>query len=416
MNAKPFLLESNYDNVPVLGDAGGRVPHIKVCAFTETAVTGAVINSALKDRRLDRADTTLDTGGMIAAIAYCKKSPSPDLIILECTDHPPFLLAQLVELASLCDSGTKVIVIGVANDVSLFRNLLEIGVTDYMVAPIREDKLSTTILRLFQHTEATKPGKIYAVLGARGGVGSSTVAQNMAAALANAGSAAVMLADLDLQFGSVALNLNFETGTNLVQQLGDVARLDDALLDRLLVARNKHLMVLAGTSATLNLGEPSLDLLDKLIDLAQASFPYLVLDLPHVWSHWVQKSVLAADQVIITATPDLSSLKNAKALLDHMGNLRPNDAAPHLVLNQIAMPKRAEIKPAAFAKALGVTSMTEIAFDPSSFSKASIAGQLLVEHNPKAAASRKFGDLVRTIAPSARLTRQPIGLARLWSR
>jgi pilus assembly protein CpaE len=120
--------------------------------------------------------------------------------------------------------------------------------------------------------------------------------------------------------------------------------------------------------------------------------------------------------VIITATPDLSSLKNAKALLDHMGNLRPNDAAPHLVLNQIAMPKRAEIKPAAFAKALGVTSMTEIAFDPSSFSKASIAGQLLVEHNPKTAASRKFGDLVRTIAPSARLTRQPIGLARLWSR
>lgn len=416
MNVKPFLLDGKYDSVPLSSDTGGRVPHVTVRAFSETAVTGAAIASALKDRRLDRADATLGSGGMIAAIAYCKNSPSPDLVILESGAHPPILLAQLAELASLCDSGTKVIVIGIANEVSLFRGLLEIGVTDYMVAPIKADELSTTILRLFQPIGATKPGKIYAFLGARGGVGSSTVAQNMAAALADSGSAAVMLADLDLQFGSVALNLNLETGSNLVDQLGDVARLDDALLDRLLVPRDKHLRVLAGTSTSPGLTEPSLDLLEKLIDLVQASFPYLVLDLPHVWSRWVQRAVLASDQVIITAMPDLGGLRNAKALLDHIAHLRPNDPAPHLVLNQVAMPKRAEIKPATFAKALGNTNMTEIGFDPATFSKASNSGQLVIEHDPRAAASRRFRDLAATIAPGAGLARKPTGLARLWAR
>ena len=416
MNVKPFLQENKYDRVPESHETGGRVPHITVRAFSETAVTGATITAAMDDRRLDRADKTLGTGGMIAAIAYCKCSPSPDLVILESGAQPPILLAQLAELASLCDPGTKVIVIGIANEVSLFRNLLEIGVTDYMVAPIKSDVLSTTILRLFQPTSATKPGKVYTFLGVKGGVGSSTIAQNAAAMLASSGNAAVMLADLDLQFGSVALNLNFETGDKFVNQLGDVARLDDALLDRLLVSRAKHLRVLAASAATLDVTEPSLDLLDKLIDLAQASFPYLVLDLPHVWSHWVQKAVLASDQVIVTATPELGCLRNAKALLDHIANLRPNDPAPHLVLNQVAMPKRAEIKPAAFAKALGITKMTEIGFDPSSFSKASNAGQLVVEHSPKSAASRKFRDLVTTVAPSAGLARRPSGLARLLAR
>lgn len=415
MNAKPFLMEGKSVSVPVSSESGGRVPHITVRAFIQTAATGVAMASALDDRRLDRADTTLDTGGIAAAITYCKSFPSPDLLILESDAYPPMLLAQLTQLSSLCDAGTKVIVIGIANEVSLFRDLLETGISDYLVVPIKADELSTTILRLFQTTGATKPGKIYAFLGARGGVGSSTVAQNMAAALALSGNAAVMLADLDLQFGSAAFNLNLETGNNLVTQLGDVARLDDALLDRLLVPRDKHLRVLAATSASLDLSEPSLDLLDKLIDLAQASFPHLVLDLPHGWSHWVQNAVLASDQVIVTAMPDLGCLRNAKVLLDHLANLRPNDPAPHLVLNNVGMPKRLEIKSAAFAKALGITNMTEIGFDASTFSKASNAGQLVVEHNSRSAAGRKFRELVAALTPDASLARKPTGLARLWA-
>jgi pilus assembly protein CpaE len=319
-------------------------------------------------------------------------------------------------LSAVCDAGTKVILIGAVNDVALYRDLMDNGVSDYLVAPVSTNDLTATILRLFHTAGKAQPGKVCAFIGASGGTGSSTIAQNVAGTIAGQFGVAVMLADLDLQFGSVALNLNLESAAGFAEQLSDPARLDDALLDRLLVTRGKNLNVLSGVASVLNLAEPGLPALEKLIDLAQASFPFVILDLQHGWSPWVSRALTLADEVVLTVKPDLGNLRNARMMLNTLAQLRPNDPATHLVLNQIGVPKRAEIKPAAILKALQVTGMTEIGFDTAAFSRAANSGLLLAESSPKAAACRAFGQLAAKLGGARHAIRQPTGLSRLWRR
>ena len=90
-----------------------------------------------------------------------------------------------------------------------------------------------------------------------------------------------------------------------------------------------------------------------MIDTAQRSAPLLVLDVPHVWTGWTKNTLMQADEVVITATPELANLRNAKNLVDMLKKLRPNDAPPKLILNQAGVPKRPEISVADFADRSG---------------------------------------------------------------
>jgi len=104
-----------------------------------------------------------------------------------------------------------------------------------------------------------------------------------------------------------------------------------------------------------------------------------VLDVPHVWSAWVKRSLIGADEVLIVAGPELASLRNAKNLIDLARAGRPNDSMPRLVLNQVGLPKRPEIDAGEFAKALGVEVLTSIPFEAQIFGTAANNGQMIAE-------------------------------------
>ena len=91
---------------------------------------------------------------------------------------------------------------------------------------------------------------------------------------------------------------------------------------------------------------------DPVLEVIQSNVPTVVLDVPHIWTSWARRTLIAADQVVVTAAPDLANLRNAKAIVDLLRNARPNDAPPKLILNQVGVPKRPEIKPEDFAAAL----------------------------------------------------------------
>ena len=82
---------------------------------------------------------------------------------------------------------------------------------------------------------------------------------------------------------------------------------------------------------------------EAVIDAVRQSTPCVIVDLPHVWTPWVKACLIAADEIVIVATPDLARLRNAKNMIELVRNARPNDAPPRLVLNQVGMPKRPEI-------------------------------------------------------------------------
>jgi pilus assembly protein CpaE len=375
-----------------------RVPAITLHAFCETPELTAAMQSAVTDRRMSRTHATVHPGGINAALALYRKTATPDLILFESQAAADQLYVQLDALAEVCGAATKVVVIGHSNDIELFRGLLARGLSEYLVAPVEPMKIVSAISALYQTAGATKLGRSFAFVGAQGGAGSSSIAQNVAASLARIYESKVILADLDLPFGSASLGFNVDRGQGMAEALKDANRLDEGLFERLLSHCGDHLSLLAAPAhleACYDLSEAAFE---RVLDLARSTVPFVVLDVPHVWTAWSRKTLLAADEIVITAVPDLVGLRNAKNFVELLRKARPNDVPPKLVLNQVGVPKRAEIKPAQFAKALDLEPVACVAFEPATFSAAANAGRMIVDAAPRSPATRQFAHVAQNIS------------------
>src|SRR6201992_1257037 len=183
-------------------------------------------------------------GGMAAALAGYRAAPTPNVILLA-ADIPGDILAGLDQRATVCDPGTRVVVIGRVNDVTLYRELVRRGVSDYVIAPVGAIDIVRSICNLFSAPEAKSVGRIIAVVGAKGGVGASTVAHNVAFAIARALAMDSVVADLDLAFGTAGLDYNQDPPQGIADAVLSPDRLDTALIERLLSKCTGHFSLLA---------------------------------------------------------------------------------------------------------------------------------------------------------------------------
>ena len=373
-----------------------RVPRITIHAFCRSPELEGTLERAGRDRRMSRADLSVRKGGAAAALAAYDRTPSPDLLILE-SDSGRELLAELDTLAGVCDVGTRVMVIGSSNDIALYRELLKRGVSEYIQSRPGEMDVISAIAGIYADAGPAKLGRICAFIGARGGVGSSTIAHNVAWTIARFNTG-VILADMDLPFGTAALNFNLEPSHGIVEAVRDSGRLDETMLDRLLTKCGDHLSLLSAPGLLDHSYDLAEDVFEQVLDLAQSVSPYTVLDLPHIWTGWARKTLLAADEVVITTTPDLAGMRNAKNLTEMLRQARPNDAPPRLVLNQLNAPKRPEIEPGEFADLLQLEHAALIPYEPKVFGQAAITGQMLGEVAGGKALAASIDGLARTVS------------------
>ncbi|MGO4571824.1 AAA family ATPase [Microvirga sp. 2TAF3] len=383
-----------------------RIPHIRIQAFCDSSDIAAVIRSAAADRLMMRAHVTVHEGGIAAATSFYQGQPTPQLIVIESRSTPDAFLAQLDRLAEVCDAGTKVMAIGHANDVYFYRELTKRGVSDYLLAPVDPISFIAAISGIYSEPASGKLGQAYAFMGAKGGVGSSTIAHNMGWTIARQARSEVVIADLDLAFGTASLDFKLDAGQGVEEAIADATRLDEVLLDRLLTKCDDHLSLLRAPGVLDKCYDLAENAIDPLIELAQSNVPFLILDLPHVWNSWARKVLVSADDIIITAVPDLPNLRNAKGLISFLKQARPHDPPPKLILNQVGMPKRPEIKPADFAKAVQLELLACVPFDPHLFGKASNEGRMVAEVSANAPASKIFAELAGVISPQQRRQRK----------
>jgi pilus assembly protein CpaE len=394
-----------------------RIPQITLHAFCDTPESIATIEKAFGDRRMSRANCKVFPGGIAAAIDLYHKSTSPNVVIIESRAPIVELYGKLDALAEVCVAGTKVVVIGYANDVAIYRELLLRGVSEYVVGPLDPISLITAVARLYHHPGAKKFGRCLAFIGAKGGVGSSTIAHNVAAMIARGFEGDVVLVDLDLPFGTASLGFDLNPGQGVAQALKDGSRFDELLFDRLLTKCEDHLQVLTAPATLDKSYDLDEDAFERLLDVAQSSVPFVVLDLPHTWTAWAKKTLFAADEVVITALPDLPSLRNAKSLADLLRQARPHDAPPKLVLNQVGVPKRSEIEPAKFAAALQIEPIARIPFDPKTFSSAANDGRMIAEVATRSAAAKCLRTVAEDVAGRNVVSRKRrVPLWQFWRR
>ena len=374
------------------------VPRINIGIFCADPQTAAVATVASQDRRMSRAHTTIATGGIPAATQAYQQETTPNVVVVESHGDRHQIMADLSQFAGVCQPTTKVVVVGHVNDVVLYRELMKNGVSEYLVAPLTALQLIETIAHLFNDPKAAPLGRIVAFVGAKGGVGSSTIAHNVAWSTSHKLETETVITDLDLSFGTAALNFNQDGGGGFHEALTQPDRVDGTLIERLMTKLGNKLSLLNGPSNVDRDMSFEAHSVETVLNVVRHSAPLIIVDVPNLWAPWVKYTLLNADEIIITATPELPSLRNAKNLMDILKGGRPNDRQPRLLLNQVGIPKRPEIPPAEFAKALNVEPFAVIPHDPQNFGLAQGNGQMLCEVAPKSKAAEILYDVSEKVA------------------
>jgi pilus assembly protein CpaE len=372
-------------------------PRISIQAFCESVETAAAIQTAGEDRRLGKAHLKIQMGGMAAANEAYRTAPTPNVIVLEFQSRPEDILAGLDSLAEVCDAGSRVIVIGRHNDVLLYRELVRRGVSDYLIVPVGTLDIVRSVCGLFSAPDAKPVGRIVAVIGAKGGVGASTVAHNIGWAVARDLGLDSVVTDLDLAFGTAGLDFNQDPPQGIADAVFSPERIDTAFVDRLLSKCSDHLSLLAAPATLDRVYDFGAEAFDAIFDSLRSTVPCIILDMPHLWTGWSKRTLLAADDILIVAAPDLANLRNAKSMIDILKAGRANDRRPFYLLNQVGVPKRPEIKPADFARALDDEPIASIGFDPQMFGTAANNGQMIAEVSAKHETAEIFRQLAQVV-------------------
>jgi pilus assembly protein CpaE len=364
------------------------------------------VQSAGEDRRLGKAHLKIQMGGMAAAVEAYRSAPTPNVIVLE-SDGRNDLLGGLDHLATVCDAGTRVVVIGRINDVTLYRELVRRGVSDYVLAPVGAIDVVRSICNLFSAPEAKAVGRIIAVVGAKGGVGASTISHNVAWAIARDLAMDAVVADLDLAFGTAGLDYNQDPPQGIADAVFSPDRVDTAFIDRLLSKCTDHLSLLAAPATLDRVYDFGTDAFDAVFDTLRSTMPCIVLDVPHQWSGWTKRALIGADDILIVAAPDLANLRNAKNMLSILKAARPNDRPPLYCLNQVGMPKRPEIEPRGFTKTIETPPIASIPFDSRMFGTAANNGQMIAEIAANHRTTKMFMQIAQRL--TGRETKKPKG-------
>jgi pilus assembly protein CpaE len=210
--------------------------------------------------------------------------------------------------------------------------------------------------------------------------------------------AATVIVDFDLAFGTAGLDFNQDPLQGVADALSQPDRLDSVLMDRMMARCTDRLSLFAAPANLDHDYEITPELFEDVAGKIRAAAPFVVLDLPHAWTSWKRKVLMTSDDLVIVATPDLASLRNAKNIVDLVRQSRPNDQAPRLVLNQVGVPGRPEIPVKAFGEALGMDPSLVLPFDPKLFGQAANNGQMLAEVNARSRSAEGVEHLARLIS------------------
>lgn len=374
------------------------IHRLTIDAFAATAGGGGAFAGLADQPALARCRVRIQDGGIAAALALYADQATPQVVVVEVEESGDALLARLDQLADVCEATTRVVVVGPANDIALYRTLLARGVSDYLPLPLGPAQVAASITALFADPQAAPRGKVVAFWGARGGSGASTLAQNVAWCLGKQLKQWVVYVDLDVAFGTSGLAFDIETRQNVAELLAHPDRMDRVMVERCLQEYDDSLRVL------LSPGDPRIsvrmdaDGVDRLLDLAASLAPWVVVDMPRQWSEWSAHVLYSADEVVLVSAPDLASLRDSKTLLEVLGARRAPTAMPKLVLNRVEGARGTQLTAKVFADTLGIAPALSIPAEPQSFGVAANDGRMVPESAPTSRAAAALRQLAALLA------------------
>lgn len=393
--------------------SSGKRDATQFCAYLEDDESRTVVEQVVRELVIPNA--TIVKGSIRTAIKALGQQRSPKTLIVDvCNCELP--LSDINELAEVCEPGVSVIAIGDRNDVGLFRELLNSGVSDYIVKPITPTLVQRALLATAggdsRSRQTTRLGRLVATVGARGGVGTTMVATSMAWSIANRRRRRVALLDLDLQFGSVALSLDLEPTHGLREALENAGRIDSLYIERSMVQHSESLFVLSSEEELNDEMPNDPEAATALIGELRNKFHYVIVDLPKTLNKEAYQVLKDATHLVIVTDLSLAGMRDTLRLVQFA--LQGNAACQvTIVANRVGEYRDGEIAISEFQKAIGRKVDLKIAFDPKNVTSAMNIGK------PVSSQSKTVGDsieLLIDILSGVVRTQAPGFLARFWNR
>lgn len=406
------------DNTSSVPEPGIRaLPRLSLVAAHTTAPVGAVLSAEIRHDSMSRVTSLLGEDGVPGLIrAIQQLGAVPDIVAIEMQpgQGADQLMVELALLAPHCGEATQVFVIGHHNDISLYRRLKREGAADYLVAPFSPADLIRSIGDhvLSRRESDGAIGAVTLVIGARGGVGATTIAANLAWLGARAGSS--LLLDMSVPMSSLPALLGLEPDPDLSRMLYQPFELDNEMLDK--ITMSTPLSPNLGIASTEGDFGASVDRrgIPNLLNTARKSARTVVTDFPGWLLGPDTLSALArADHLVLVATPDFVAIPRASAILRE---IRAADGPePVLVLNQAGQAGRAEqdwsVTEVARALNVSPSAIVTVPAEPKTFAEAEAEGTLVAASAPDSAAAGALRAVFARIAPGDPAAVTPLAAA-----
>lgn len=319
-------------------------------------IDDAVTREAVRDLavRFGWGKAAVHDGGVGAARQLLQDAPAPAVLLVDISDADD-VMAAMNSLAEVCEPHTRVVAIGRTNDIALYRQLMRMGVSDYLVKPVAAEALADALHRAERPAEAervsVKPARVVALVGARGGVGATSVALSVAWALAHEQQQRTVLLDLDMQFGAAALALDLEPGRGLREILTNPDRIDSLLIGSAMIHQSERLRILGAEESLEDDIEVGAKGLQALLGALAESCDVVVVDVPRRADRLTREVLARADVVALVTDLSLPAMRDTQRLLALLKTLRPQGGVV-LVANKVGG-VAGEVPQVEFEKAIG---------------------------------------------------------------
>jgi pilus assembly protein CpaE len=280
----------------------------------------------------------------------------PDLLIREMEEDrgKTFSRVQAILAAS---PATEIFLTSTQTDSEVLLEALRTGVKEFIPQPIQRVELEEALLRFKERHRHKKPamekhGKLITVIGSKGGVGTTTVAVNLAASLRLANpDRSVVLVDLNPQFGDAALFLDMEPAHTMGDVAKNIARLDETFLMSVLSKHPLGLYLLPSANAVEEIGLLTPDAVEKTLNLLETMFDYVIIDSGDSLTDTTLATLNVSPTVFLVCTLTLPVLRNTKRLLNILSHLHYPTEHISIVVNRYE--KRTEVSPKDMEEVLG---------------------------------------------------------------
>lgn len=355
------------------------LPPAKIHLFSDDLDTLNLFQVLGEDWRFGRINMGIRGDSLDEAIEHYSRRKSPTLIIIQTETLDKDFEIRLEGLSEVCGENTAAIIIGPTNDVQLYRRLTAMGISDYLVAPIQTEDLVEAIANSLQQTIGSVDSHLMAMIGVKGGVGTTSLSTMMADILSNDLNVKTLILDAAGAQSTLWNHYGFSPSGTLIEAARAVVDNDTDALNRLIIKKSDSLHILnTGTESILD-NPIATQAYEMLLDYLLTIYPYVIVDTSSAPTQTKRSILTRANSVGIIATPKVSDLSLAKLLIKSVAEMPGNEGKRQVVFINKSNESKSNISNKDIHEALGIKSSVSLNWDSDFFTTAENNGEPLTK-------------------------------------